>query len=191
MSPYVEVAAFVPVRATYCYALPPGLGARARVGARVLVPFGTRGVTGVIVGESAAAPVDEVREVRSILDEAPALDPGLVELCMWVADYYEAPPGEVLRAALPPGTAEGFAAKLRLSERGRDVLRGGAGGALAPEMRRALLGLASGKTRVRGELRAAMLAAGLVEEEVERHGPRTRTRTVTFVRLVTVAVPRR
>jgi primosomal protein N' (replication factor Y) (superfamily II helicase) len=188
MSPYVEVAAFVPVRATYCYALPPGLGARARVGARVLVPFGARGVTGVIVGENAATPVDEVREIRSLLDESPALDAALVELCMWVADYYEAPPGEVLRAALPPGTAEGFAAKLGVSERGRDVLQGGAGGALAPEMRRALLALAGGaKTRLRGDLRAALLAAGLVEEGEERRGPRTRTRTVTFVRALRTA----
>src|SRR5215470_11657503 len=184
MSPYVEVAAFVPVRATYCYALPPSLGARARVGARVLVPFGTRGVTGVIVGESAAAPVDEVREVRSILDEAPALDPALVELCLWVADYYEAPPGEVLRAALPPGTAERFSARLVLSERGRAVLLGGSGGALAPEVRRALLGLeAGGRARIRPELRRALLEAGLVEEDEERTGPRARAREVTFARL--------
>ena len=184
MSPYVEVAAFVPVRATYCYALPAALGARARVGARVLVPFGTRGVTGVIVGRSTEAPVDQVREIRGILDEAPALDPALVELCLWVADYYEAPPGEVLRAALPPGTTESFAARLRLSDRGRDVLFGGSGGALATDARRALLTLDGGRqVRLRGTLRRELLDAGLVEEAEERSGPRARAREVTFVSL--------
>src|SRR5258708_3260163 len=138
MVPYVEVAVGLPVRGTFCYALPPALGASAQVGARVLVPFGARGVTGVIVGRSTEAPASEVREIRHVLDEEPALDAGLVELCMWIADYYDAPPGEVLRTALPPGTSEGFAVRLVLTERGRGVLDGDAGGALPPSTMRAL-----------------------------------------------------
>ena len=43
-------------------------------------------------------------ELSEVLDDEPALPPELVELCMWVADYYEAPPGEVVRAALPAGS---------------------------------------------------------------------------------------
>src|SRR5215831_13518425 len=161
MVAFVEVAAFVPVRGTYCYALPPGLGERARVGARVLVPFGGRGVTGVIVGAPGERGVDDAREIRSLLDDAPALDEALVALCMWVADYYEAPPGEVLRAALPPGTSESFAARLRLSERGRDGLYGN-GGALADDVRRALLSVEAGKgARLRRPMRKQLLQAGL------------------------------
>ena len=192
MFPFVQVAAFVPVRATYCYALPPALGASARVGSRVLVPFGARGVTGVIIGQSTHAETQnhDVREVRSVLDEAPALDPALVELCLWVADYYEAPPGEVLRAALPPGTNEGFASRLRLSAHGREVLFGGSGGALAPEVRRALLAVDGGsKSRLRADLRRGLLEAGLVEDDEERRGPRSRAREVSFVRLARAITP--
>src|SRR5262249_34856482 len=69
---YVEVAAFLPVRGTYCYSVPADLAA-ARVGARVLVPFGPRGVTGVIVREGGAAPAGvAVRAVRDLLDDTPA-----------------------------------------------------------------------------------------------------------------------
>jgi primosomal protein N' (replication factor Y) len=183
MDPYVQVAAFVPVRGTFSYALPAALGARARVGARVLVPFGARGVTGVIVGSSADAPaVGQVREVRSLLDEAPALDPELVELCMWVAEYYEAPPGEVLRAALPPGTAHAFAARLHLTDQGRAVLFDGQGGALAPPVRRALLALdGGGRPRLPPALRADLVARGLVRLDEEERGPRARARRVTVV----------
>src|SRR6185295_13504371 len=99
----VEVAVGLPVAGTFHYEVPAGMD--ARVGARVLVPFGGRGVTGVIVKSGGEAPVGEVRFVRELLDEAPALDSALIELCLWIADYYEAPPGEVLRAALPAGTA--------------------------------------------------------------------------------------
>src|SRR3972149_1904695 len=95
------------VPATFHYAVPDAARAAACVGARVLVPFGRRGVTGVIVRRSSAPPagVDEIRTLGEVLDDVPALDPALIELCLWVADHYEAPPGEVLRAALPAGAA--------------------------------------------------------------------------------------
>jgi primosomal protein N' (replication factor Y) len=184
MAPFVEVAVGLPVRGTYCYALPPALGASARVGARVLVPFGARGVTGVIVGRSAAAPVEEVREIRHVLDDEPALDAGLVELCLWIADYYDAPPGEVLRTALPPGTSEGFAARLVLTERGRAALDGAAGGALPAATLRLLASLARGRARVAAVERAALVAAGLAELTDERRGPRARVRTEATARLL-------
>ncbi len=117
----VDVALGLPVPGTYSYTLPPGMG--AAIGARVLVPFGARGVTGVVVRHSLEAPAGPsgraMRAVRDVLDEVPALEPALVELCMWVAEYYEAPPGEVIRAALPAGTSEGFRARVKLTVLGR------------------------------------------------------------------------
>src|SRR4051812_30358552 len=72
MLPYAEVAVGLPVHGTYHYAVPEGLGAAACVGARVLVPFGARGVTGVIVRRSERLPddvidVDKIRALGSIL----------------------------------------------------------------------------------------------------------------------------
>ena len=128
MSPYVEVAVGLPVAGTFHYAVPDRLAAGARVGARVLVPFGNRGVTGVVVREGVEVPEAsqaQVKAIRDVLDAEPAMDPSLVELCLWIADYYEAPPGEVVRAALPAGTQVAAAATLGLTEAGQAALAGG------------------------------------------------------------------
>src|SRR5688572_9982286 len=99
----VEVAVLLPVPGTYHYRVPAALQARAQVGARVLVEFGRRKVSGVIVrgaGDTVPAPGAPIKSIAELLDdEAPALGVELVALCAWIADYYKAPLGEVLRAA--------------------------------------------------------------------------------------------
>ncbi|HEX8113543.1 MAG TPA: hypothetical protein VF516_37690, partial [Kofleriaceae bacterium] len=102
---FAEVAVTLPVPGRFHYAIPEPLAPRAQVGARVLVRFGARKVTGVVVRIDAAPPPGIAPIALSdVLDEVPALSPELVELCAWIADYYEAPPGEVIRAALPAGS---------------------------------------------------------------------------------------
>src|SRR5262245_52667333 len=166
MLPYVEVAVGLPVQGTYHYAVPEGLGPSARVGARVLVPFGARGVTGVIVRQSDKVPADvEVRRLSQVLEDLPPLDARLVELCLWIADYYEAPPGEVLRAALPAGTAVAAAARWVVTDAGRAALGGaGEGGALSRAARRVLAAIADGRPSARGSeaARDSLVAAGLL-----------------------------
>ena len=51
MSRFVEVAVQLPVHGTFHYAVPAFAAAQALVGRRVLVPFGARGVTGLVVAE--------------------------------------------------------------------------------------------------------------------------------------------
>ena len=75
---------------------------RLDVGMRVLVPLGRRRVTGVVVGFERESPVTGVKEVAEALDDEALLDPAFLKLCRWAADYYVAPLGEVLAAALPP-----------------------------------------------------------------------------------------
>src|ERR1700691_3334128 len=98
-----EVALPVPLRSTFTYLVPESLAERAVVGARVLVPFRRRARVGVIVEEARAAPEGKtLKELRDVLDPAPALPPHVVELGRWVATYYLAPEGEVLRGMLAP-----------------------------------------------------------------------------------------
>lgn len=97
------------------YRVPDRLRGEAEVGMRVLVPLGRRTVTGVITGFVSEAAVPELREVIELLDGEPALAPSLLRLCRWAADYYAAPLGEVLAAALP--------ASLRVESRRSVVLR--------------------------------------------------------------------
>jgi primosomal protein N' (replication factor Y) (superfamily II helicase) len=76
---------------------------RPPAGVRVAAPFGTRLLTGVVAPVD-APPVPEgttERELLSILDEAPFLAASFVDLLLRAATYYFAPPGELLRAAVP------------------------------------------------------------------------------------------
>ncbi|MHB1047789.1 MAG: primosomal protein N' family DNA-binding protein, partial [Thermoanaerobaculia bacterium] len=72
-------------------------------GARVAVPFGPRLLAGVVVpGEPGPTPDGTVlREVLTVLDDEPFLPEAFVGLLTRAADYYFAPPGELLRAAVP------------------------------------------------------------------------------------------
>src|SRR5574338_756008 len=76
-----EVAVTLPVAGRYHYLVPDALAARARVGARVLVRFGGRKVTGVVVPSVTRPPVGvKLVPVSDVLDEQPSLSPELVEL---------------------------------------------------------------------------------------------------------------
>ncbi|HTM20339.1 MAG TPA: hypothetical protein VL172_07530, partial [Kofleriaceae bacterium] len=128
---FVEVAVELPVRGLYHYALPEHLAAAAVPGTRVVVPFGNRGVSGVVVRTAASAPagVDRVLPIDEVVDDEPQVGDELLALCLWIADYYEAPPGEVLRAALPVGTRRVARPRIGLTPAGQAALEG-QGGAL-------------------------------------------------------------
>jgi primosomal protein N' (replication factor Y) len=189
----------LPVRGTFTYRVPPE--AEVAVGARVLVPFGGRGVTGIVVAlDPPGAPeLASLKGVRAVLDGA--LDRELVELLLWVAQYYEIPPGEMLRAAVPAGLDVAEAAWLTLTERGREVATGAAAvGALPPAAVKLLGALAAGGRMKRGEAvkaggragaaaLAALTAAGLVADEAERREARVKARTVRWVRRLRAPAP--
>ena len=99
---YALVAVPAPLDEPLTYAVPKALAGRLDVGMRVLVPLGRRRVTGVVVGLERESPVTGVKEVAEALDDEALLDPAFLKLCRWAADYYVAPLGEVLAAALPP-----------------------------------------------------------------------------------------
>jgi primosomal protein N' (replication factor Y) (superfamily II helicase) len=124
---YCNVAVPVPLRNTFTYAIPAELRAQAQPGARVLVPFRKKSLVGVVVELVEAPPAEtKIRDVLKVLDLVPALTPKLLELGQWIAGYYLAPIGEVLRAMLPPVT--------ELTAR-RQIVLTEAGKALATEMK--------------------------------------------------------
>jgi primosomal protein N' (replication factor Y) len=164
---------------------------RARVGSRVLVRFGTRKVTGVVVREHVVPPEGITPlDVSDVLDEEPALPRELVELCLWVAEYYEAPPGEALRAALPAGSGIAARGVVTLTEAGRAIAEG-EGAALPPKQRAFLSTLLEGDVRVAGlgKLRPvvdALATAGLVQTREHRDAARARLKRE---RVAQLAVP--
>src|SRR5690606_39490732 len=95
----VDVALPLPIPRVFTYRVEQdGLVA----GTRVLVPFRGRRLIGWVTGPG-AEPIEpaRVRPVTAVLDEVPTVPAELLRLCRWVADYYAAPLGQVLRAALP------------------------------------------------------------------------------------------
>jgi primosomal protein N' (replication factor Y) len=104
---FALIALPVPVRQLFTYRVPDALEAAARPGAPVEVPFRGRAVRGVLVERIASTPLERVRDVSKVLG-APLLSAHVLALARWVDEYYLAPPGEVIAAALPGGQ-EGFA----------------------------------------------------------------------------------
>ncbi|GAB5517923.1 MAG: primosomal protein N' [Rhodothermales bacterium] len=100
----VDVILPLPVDQAYSYAVPGDLAGEVQRGSRVVVPFGPRMLTGVVVqvGETSR---DGLKEVVDVLDERPAFTDEMLRLARWMADYYVCPWGEAVKAALPAGTA--------------------------------------------------------------------------------------
>ena len=77
----------------------------------------------MVTGLDAKAPLDvEVRFLEAVLDEEPLLSEELLKLAEWMAGYYLAPLGEVLRGMLPLMAEVRRTVYYRITDLGRDVL---------------------------------------------------------------------
>ncbi|MEM1271668.1 MAG: DEAD/DEAH box helicase, partial [Bacteroidota bacterium] len=99
----ISVVLPLPVDQAYTYEVPAALVGEVRVGSRVVVPFGRRVLTGIVVGEGDAAEGRRLKPIQDVLDEEPAFTPEMLRLTRWMADYYLCSWGEAVRAALPAG----------------------------------------------------------------------------------------
>ncbi len=104
---YVEVVFPLPLRHGFYYRCPTTLYNKIQSGQRVLVPFQNRKLIGFVVETRLELPSEfssssALKEIILLLDEETLISPELFKLSKWIADYYFAPLGEVLKAALPP-----------------------------------------------------------------------------------------
>ena len=93
---FVEVALPVPLRRLFTYRIE---GVPPPPGTRVRVPFRNRTLMGWVMGPGTEVP--RVRDVAAVLGAEYAVDEELLALARWIARYYVAPPGIVLRTMLP------------------------------------------------------------------------------------------
>ncbi len=123
MPVFCEVALPVPLDRTFTYAAREDQAPQR--GARVIVPFRNEKLIGVVTAVSAKAPADfEARYLEAVLDDEPLLSDALLELAEWMAQYYLAPLGEVLRGMLPLMAEVRRTVYYRITDLGRDVLAG-------------------------------------------------------------------
>ena len=120
---YCDVSLPVPLDQSFTYRLPDTLRHRAATGCRVMVPFGPRTLTGVILRLHDDAPDGAVKEVLRLVDEEPVLDAELLSLGGWIAQYYCAPLGEVLRGMIPLAGEVRKSKLYSLTDAGRDAAR--------------------------------------------------------------------
>jgi primosomal protein N' (replication factor Y) (superfamily II helicase) len=97
----VSVALPLPLFKPLTYAVPENFGERVSVGSRVVVPVRGRREMGFVIQRDVTADGVRAKPIADAPDESPVLDPSLLRLCEWIADYYAAPLGVVLRTALP------------------------------------------------------------------------------------------
>ncbi len=120
MTPNLSTAALriaipIPLRQLYDY-LPPVVcdPAKLRPGIRVKIPFQRREVIGILmeITTEPQVPWEKLKPVIDIIDSEPILTPDIWQLCLWAADYYHFPIGEVLISALPILLRQGKPPKL-------------------------------------------------------------------------------
>jgi primosomal protein N' (replication factor Y) len=134
--------------------LPPPRGARVRV------PLGSRVVIGCVIGPAPEdAPREGLRDVVEVLDEAPFVPPHVVDLALWVGDYYASGPGDALAMAMPPASRKGDGQGFRTVAVAVLIEETSAGAVLKGARQREAIALL--RTRPEGMTQAALGGSGI------------------------------
>jgi primosomal protein N' (replication factor Y) (superfamily II helicase) len=120
---FCDVSLPLPLDQAFTYSLPLTLQTRVKPGARVLVPFGTRKLTGVVLRVHDEPIEVSVKDALRLFDPEPVLDGELLALGKWISGYYCAPLGEVLRSMLPLASDIRSGKMYTLTDAGRDASR--------------------------------------------------------------------
>ncbi len=123
---YCDVALPVPLDQLFTYTVNPEL--LPAIGARVIVPFGGQKLMGVVMRlhDEPLPEGVEAKPVQTVMDLGPLLDTQQMDLAKWIAAYYCAPLGEVIRGMLPLAAEVKRQFVYRIAEQGRKVLYEGA-----------------------------------------------------------------
>lgn len=134
-------------------------------GARVRVTVGSRATVGCVVELDASPPPGTVvKDLTEVIDDGPFVPAAVVDLAVWVAEYYAAGPGDALALTLPPGAKRGSLPSFRTEEFVRLTTTGAATGLRGSKQREALAKLASaGGSLPSSVLRAAGISAATVK----------------------------
>lgn len=100
---YAEVILPVPIQGSFTYKIPFSLTGEVCLFGRVVVPFGKgKFHTGIVVNIHSIPPNNYVaKNIELVLDENPIITNKQYQLWKWIANYYMAPLGDVMNAALP------------------------------------------------------------------------------------------
>jgi primosomal protein N' (replication factor Y) (superfamily II helicase) len=123
MPTFCDVALPVPLDMAFTYKIADH---QPVIGGRVLVPFRTERLSGVVIAVHDRAPSMQAKTVLQVLDTEPVLDEGLMKLGQWISQYYLAPIGDVFRGMLPLAAEIKKARIYRMTEIGYEALHASA-----------------------------------------------------------------
>ena len=100
---FADVILPVPVKKEFTYRIPFDLNESVFSGARVVVPFGrSKLITGIITSIHEQIPKSyQAKYIEYLLDDQPIITPEQYKFWKWISNYYMAPIGDVMNAALP------------------------------------------------------------------------------------------
>lgn len=100
-----DVIVPLPLKGVYTYSIPYFTEEKVKIGSRVIVQFGKKKFYTAIVCniyvQDTTKEIGEIKEIVSLLDNAPIVYSNQLEFWNWISFYYMCTLGEVLKAALP------------------------------------------------------------------------------------------
>ena len=167
--PAARVALPLAIDTPLTYSIPAPLDARVVPGVRALVPLGGSRRVGIVVDRPGTCE-GPLKEILEVLDAAPLVDEALLKFTRWVSEYYFAPWGQVLQAALPLDLRVVARRRFRLLAAGREALENPFSGLRSAE-RRVLTHLASREETSESRLRKLLAPHDArAMEELARRG---------------------
>ena len=119
----LNIAVPTPLRQHFDYLAPLDLvdGDLLQPGVRIRVPFGKRESIGILLSLSneTKIPLNKLKPALEVIDSEPIFTQDIMKLCLWAADYYHYPLGEVFSAAMPALLRQGKAALFSKKSRGQ------------------------------------------------------------------------
>jgi len=111
---FAVVAVARDINRSFHYSIPEHLSDRIAEGFRVLVPFGRSRIEGYVTEFAEKAEVEDVKDIISLIDDAPVLSSEMLHLSKWIAEYYLSSIGMVIKIMLPAGLGAGEQRYLRV-----------------------------------------------------------------------------
>jgi primosomal protein N' (replication factor Y) len=104
------------INRVFDYFIPDYLAESVEIGSVVLVPFGKTKQVGYVVDRVTTSDVPNLVGIEAVVQEKPAFNHAMVELCGWIARYYLSTINDALKLALPPGHGSKVIQSLKITE---------------------------------------------------------------------------
>lgn len=108
---YAEIVVALPVDKKFHYGIPETIEDELAIGKRVKVPFGNRLAVGYCVGFVDRVEVEDIKDIKAVIDKHPFIDNEMLELTRLISRYYYCSWGEALDAVVPSGVKRAIVGK--------------------------------------------------------------------------------